>query len=492
MLLLDSSAAVSASLEKTLVKCFAANDDLRLLQALPNSDVQYLAFALQEEGPKAYGFDVFQWALFLYEKLVEVHAEGEDGLEAMAAGFSATADHDDTVFEQDDAEQNDPGDTGEDDLHADGSTSSKAKELWLDAFELAIERLAAPANKAASKTSSLFFEKAKCPFETSGVRVLALLTEDGQYHPAVTVREVHDVFKDNGGDHKIDIDNNDTTEGVGEGVTASSGAAGQEEVQLHDGDIGIGGVSADGTDAAGSRPGSGIAGESANNLQKANSKATNIKTKKKMKEAKVRPRRGGGGKLHPAEATRFFEVRFTEFGKVQLVKEENLIFDDHEQDRDDGEKEVGEGECEVCGLFYSRITFHHLIPKSTHRRWLRRKRWPPVFYAASKATRAGSSLLEKHLCRGLWSGAWADKTDQKLQCTETATSSTSTSSSRNNVLVPPPTRILLNCYGAMLCGKCHAQVHKLASNDVLAVDFNSVDAILADPRIKAWLTWRAK
>ena len=81
-----------------------------------------------------------------------------------------------------------------------------------------------------------------------------------------------------------------------------------------------------------------------------------------------------------------------------------------------------DGCCELCGR-QLKLTFHHLVPKETHGRYL------------------GKGLQ------------------------------------------PEPTREFLNTYGAELCRFCHSTVHRLAPNAVLAERFNSVACLCAQPEL---------
>mmetsp|Transcript_29519 Transcript_29519/g.68074 ORF Transcript_29519/g.68074 Transcript_29519/m.68074 type:complete len:302 (-) Transcript_29519:121-1026(-) len=130
------------------------------------------------------------------------------------------------------------------------------------------------------------------------------------------------------------------------------------------------------------------------------------------------------------------EVLFLRYGKPQLTLPTNLrCLDTVVDDEEDGEDALQVGTCEMCKL-ERLLTFHHLIPKDTHPTYLK-KRLP--------------------------SGVQGE-----------------------------PTRIFLNSYGIMVCRQCHSYVHRLAPNEVLAKEFNTLDKILEHEMVQRWVQWASK
>lgn len=82
-------------------------------------------------------------------------------------------------------------------------------------------------------------------------------------------------------------------------------------------------------------------------------------------------------------------------------------------------------ECEICGRDWVPLSYHHLIPKSTHERVLKRK----------------------------WHDEW-----------------------------------MLNC-GAWLCRACHSFVHQCESNEILAKDYYTVERLLERDDVQHWAKW---
>ncbi|KAI9012268.1 hypothetical protein DFJ74DRAFT_710263 [Hyaloraphidium curvatum] len=98
-----------------------------------------------------------------------------------------------------------------------------------------------------------------------------------------------------------------------------------------------------------------------------------------------------------------------------------------EEERDD-EEDLPPGYCELCARGPMRLTFHHLIPKKTHKKLLK---------------------------RGIFS-----KSDLAR--------------------------------GAALCRPCHSAVHRLHPHEDLALNYNTVELLLADPEVQRWVAYAGK
>lgn len=131
-----------------------------------------------------------------------------------------------------------------------------------------------------------------------------------------------------------------------------------------------------------------------------------------------------------------YSIVFLEYGKPQEMSLADIRMVTSLVD-DEAEDELTEGTCEMCKR-QMLLTFHHLIPKDTHRRY-EGKRLPPGVDGPTK-----------------------------------------------------PTKQFLNQYGTMICRKCHNFVHNLASNDKLATEYNTVEKLLADESVQRWIAWANK
>eukprot|EP00929_Paragymnodinium_shiwhaense_P088218 TRINITY_DN4849_c0_g1_i1.p1 TRINITY_DN4849_c0_g1~~TRINITY_DN4849_c0_g1_i1.p1 ORF type:complete len:435 (-),score=154.54 TRINITY_DN4849_c0_g1_i1:120-1424(-) len=141
---------------------------------------------------------------------------------------------------------------------------------------------------------------------------------------------------------------------------------------------------------------------------------------------------------HPAAVLERLEddqvrVIFIEYGKPQVVKAEDVRMMENVVDEDAGEME--EGNCEMCSR-YMMLTFHHLIPKDTHR---------------------------KYIGKRLPAGVEGE-----------------------------PTRWFLNKHGTMICRPCHNTVHHFATNDVLGAEYNTLEKLMAVPAIQKWVEFAKK
>merc|ERR1712048_1106143 len=179
---------------------------------------------------------------------------------------------------------------------------------------------------------------------------------------------------------------------------------------------------------------------------------------------------------------RFFEVRFSEYGKMQFARFDKLILNEMVDD-DEGVEGMlcEEGECEVCRqeIF---LTFHHLIPKQTHNRWLRRKQLPEGVkgYESGSKKKLPSSAAKDTV--------ESKKSTQTKKSTDNSKSSKSkTTASKKDTLC---NRYFLNTYGIMVCRRCHSQIHHMASNMDLAKRYNTLQRVLDAPLMQRCASYR--
>mmetsp|Transcript_22880 Transcript_22880/g.62066 ORF Transcript_22880/g.62066 Transcript_22880/m.62066 type:complete len:286 (+) Transcript_22880:120-977(+) len=131
-----------------------------------------------------------------------------------------------------------------------------------------------------------------------------------------------------------------------------------------------------------------------------------------------------------------YMVVFHDFAKPQEVAVDQVVdLRDVVEDDDGEEGDKWEGECEMCSRCMS-LTFHHLIPKETHGKYV-------------------------------------------------------------NKALPPgvdgePTRIFLNTHGMMVCRPCHTHIHSLAPNDVLAETLNTAKRVLSHPSVQKFVDYNSK
>ena len=133
-------------------------------------------------------------------------------------------------------------------------------------------------------------------------------------------------------------------------------------------------------------------------------------------------------------------VRFLEWPKVQRTKRSNVVplaAAAGDDDDDDGaDADGGEGACEMCAR-RMRLTFHHLVPRSTH---------------------------NKYVGRAVPAGLPDDAV---------------------------PTKIYLGSYGIMVCRPCHCVIHRHAPNAALATKYNTLESLLEAPSIAKWVAYAA-
>ena len=128
---------------------------------------------------------------------------------------------------------------------------------------------------------------------------------------------------------------------------------------------------------------------------------------------------------------------------ISLMTRGDKVQDENESGVNDLDDD--DGTCELCERFIRR-TFHHLIPKETHNRYLKKKKLPANIKAVAKEIGVDPSM----------SRAW------------------------------------LNTYGTMICGACHRAVHNAVTNEDLAENYNTVDLLLEHDKIFAFVKYNSK
>ena len=141
-----------------------------------------------------------------------------------------------------------------------------------------------------------------------------------------------------------------------------------------------------------------------------------------------------------SRATRDVTVRFSEWAKAQRTPRAQVVAVAAAVEDDDESCAAGRGECDLCGRDYLPLTFHHLVPKETHPRWLG-KALPPGLEGVDGAA---------------------------------------------------PTRDFFNSHGASLCRPCHSTVHGLAPNALLATTFNTIEKLRQDPCLAGWAAFAGR
>ena len=134
----------------------------------------------------------------------------------------------------------------------------------------------------------------------------------------------------------------------------------------------------------------------------------------------------------------------TDLSKTICVVTGNSNFE-NESNVDDNMNDDDDGTCELCEREIRR-TFHHLIPKSTHSKYLKKKTLPENLKMVAKSIGVEACV----------SKAW------------------------------------FNSYGAMVCRACHSALHLAASNSELAENYNTVSLLLENPKIYSFVKYNSK
>jgi len=130
-----------------------------------------------------------------------------------------------------------------------------------------------------------------------------------------------------------------------------------------------------------------------------------------------------------------YHVIFTQYGKPQTCKKEDICAIDDVAD--EGDDDLGEGECALCQRMLP-MTFHHLIPRETHKKWLKKNKLP------------------------------------------------------GNIVDGECSVNFLSSYGIEICRGCHSFIHSSETNKTLAEEVNTKELILAHPRMSNWIAYASK
>ena len=203
----------------------------------------------------------------------------------------------------------------------------------------------------------------------------------------------------------------------------------EEDGEWHDAVIEAVVCADDGADAKGpaSAPASGV---------RVAQREASKKCSPKSGARKERKKRAVAGVDAAEKGAECFRVRFLEWDKPQIVSSDELVLASDVVDDDDGTYPLGEGECELCYREMP-LTFHHLIPKEVHARYVGKKL---------------PALLTKD----------------------------------------EPTKEFLSSHGTLVCRPCHSAIHRTASNEELGASYCTLAALQQHPRLKKWAVFAQK
>ena len=145
-----------------------------------------------------------------------------------------------------------------------------------------------------------------------------------------------------------------------------------------------------------------------------------------------------------------------------LRKFENVVDDEGDQYFD---KEI---ECAMC----SRVkwpTFHHLIPRDVHGKYVD---WVLTDDIVASVLKINERKLQPaiNLPENTNSGYSAGGRGGQYRAT----------------------KVFLSHYGVLICRQCHSQVHRTETNADLAKEYNTLEKLVAHPKLCKWVEWAMK
>ena len=163
-----------------------------------------------------------------------------------------------------------------------------------------------------------------------------------------------------------------------------------------------------------------------------------------------------------------YHVEFTEYCKPQQCSRDKVVAMTDVAGDEEEDEDMGEGVCELCQR-NMKMSFHHLIPKETHKRYLKKKHLPHNFKPNQIVRSAKGDKDEDHNATAVVEGNKGRAT-LKVECTT----------------------YFLNAYGASLCRACHSYVHSIDTNAGLAAKWNTVALLESNEKIRSWVMYASK
>lgn len=163
----------------------------------------------------------------------------------------------------------------------------------------------------------------------------------------------------------------------------------------------------------------------------------------------------------------------------------------HVLDEEEGDSEedlcIRPGECELCER-YMKLTRHHLIPKSTWNKIIKR-----LHFCLMKENHESVEELKQDdnivwiyknvILPNLKNDSIIDYSSAKKSRRKTKKSSGTGITSL---------KLILASYSCDICRQCHSQIHSVLDNLTLALEYNTVDKLLTRTDIYNFCRWASK
>jgi len=143
---------------------------------------------------------------------------------------------------------------------------------------------------------------------------------------------------------------------------------------------------------------------------------------------------------------------------------------------------------------HMKLTFHHLVPKSTHSHYIKKRRVPgeanmdrgrgrPTNGSKRQAKIALPNLKN---AQGTKRQAKNDRRSAKKQTLFTHVSVTPGNLTIPNFDAKFDIAGFLHAYGVYMCRPCHSAIHRCIPNKDLAEEYNSRERLMDVNKIRAW------
>jgi hypothetical protein len=179
-----------------------------------------------------------------------------------------------------------------------------------------------------------------------------------------------------------------------------------------------------------------------------------------------------------------------EGNNIHRDDDENSVDDGREStncDTDDEQDEetIGPGECDLCERDASKLTRHHLIPKST---W---KRMEPMIFAQWNAVVSDSARVARTSKQSILFDEFEHLVPVLVKMVESEPNLEALRG-RHEAARKRIIRVLLGNQTIEVCRPCHNHIHRSYDNRTLALQYNTLNKLLNDETILKYAKWASR
>jgi len=155
-------------------------------------------------------------------------------------------------------------------------------------------------------------------------------------------------------------------------------------------------------------------------------------------------------------------------------------------DREDSGSDLEDNECEICERVMP-LTRHHLIPKTTHKKYIDRPNHVLIHF---HSTGRLSAALTRSVSATLFVRHKPDyhQGDDKVHSKQVEQKE----SEGQDECTVMYSKEFLNRYVMHICRPCHSAIHSFIDQETMAKDFHSLDLLLQNEKVKKFIPFIRK